>query len=36
MKTLNRLAVLCAVVALASGFDWKPKPVPQVKADLAA
>lgn len=33
---LGRTVVLCAVVAFASGFDWKPKPVPQVKADLAA
>ena len=29
-----RIAAICAVVVLSSAFDWKPKPTPQLKADL--
>ena len=32
----GRLATCCAIIVFSCAFDWKPKPVPQVKADLAA
>lgn len=31
-----RVSVLCAIVVLSCAFDWKPKSVPKLKADLVA